>query len=121
MDAEFMAKLFHDTYEKLAPEFNYETRKASAKPWFDVPENNRKLMIAVAEKILSVQKRQTEDNCLTIDCYKNFEDATNKLYQVLIKPKGLRQRLLQWLYPELVDVANTLRECYWKGKKNEGC
>lgn len=64
MDAEFMAKLFHDTYEKLAPDFDYQTRKASAKPWFEVPENNRNLMIAVAEKILSVQKKQAEDDCI---------------------------------------------------------
>ncbi len=54
MDAEQLARLFHKTYEELAPDFNYETRKASAKPWTDVPENNRRLMIAVAERILSV-------------------------------------------------------------------
>ena len=47
-EAERIARLFHETYERLAPEFGYETRKASAKPWEEVPENNRKLMIAVA-------------------------------------------------------------------------
>ncbi len=67
MDAEFMAKLFHQIYEELAPKFNYETRKASAKPWFEVPENNKKLMIAVAERILVVQKKQTEEDCIE-DC-----------------------------------------------------
>lgn len=45
---EELAKFFHETYEKLAPEFGYKTRKASAKPWQDVPENNRHLMTAVA-------------------------------------------------------------------------
>lgn len=44
---------------------------------------------------------------------RNFENSTSKLYHVLIKPKGLRLRLLRWLYPELVDVANDLRKCYW--------
>jgi len=58
MDAEQLAMLFHKTYEELAPSFNYETRKASAKPWIEVPENNRKLMIAVAEKILFTLKEQ---------------------------------------------------------------
>lgn len=47
------------------------------------------------------------------EALKKFEDSTNKLYLVLIKPKGIRQKLLRWLYPELVDVANDLRECYW--------
>ena len=67
MDAELMAKLFHQIYEELAPEFNYETRKASAKPWFEVPENNKSLMIAVAKRILVVQKKQTEEDCVE-DC-----------------------------------------------------
>ena len=52
MDAEMLAQLFHETYERLAPEFGYETRKESAKPWAEVPEQNRKLMIAVCEEIL---------------------------------------------------------------------
>ena len=57
MKAEQLARLFHETYEELAPNFNYETRRASARPWCDVPENNRNLMIAVAEKILFMQKK----------------------------------------------------------------
>jgi len=67
MDAEQLAMLFHKTYEELAPSFNYETRKASAKPWIKVPENNRKLMIAVAEKILFKLKKQTAEDCIE-DC-----------------------------------------------------
>lgn len=51
--AEVVAQLFHETYERLAPEYNYRTRKASAVPWSQVPENNRELMIAVAEHVLS--------------------------------------------------------------------
>ena len=46
-----LAKLFHDTYERLAPAFSYKTRKASAVPWTDVPPNNKGLMIAVAHEI----------------------------------------------------------------------
>lgn len=49
---EDVARMFHETYERLAPSFGYETRKASAKPWDEVPENNRKLMIAVAGAVL---------------------------------------------------------------------
>ena len=53
MSAEQLAKDFHETYERLAPKFGYETRKDSAKPWNEVPENNRKLMTAVCAEILS--------------------------------------------------------------------
>lgn len=52
MTAEELAQLFHDTYEKLAPDYGYETRKASAVLWSDVPEPNKSLMIAVADKVL---------------------------------------------------------------------
>jgi len=49
---EQLAQLFHETYERLAPEHGYETRKASAVPWADVPANNKALMIAVAGQVL---------------------------------------------------------------------
>jgi hypothetical protein len=50
-DPETLARRFHEAYERLAPSFGYETREASAKPWAEVPENNRKLMIAVCAEI----------------------------------------------------------------------
>jgi len=51
--AEYLASLFHQYYEELAPEFGYKTREESAKPWADVPEQNKRLMIAVAEELLN--------------------------------------------------------------------
>ena len=47
-----MAQIFHEAYERLAPNFQYETRKASRVKWADIPENNRKLMTAVCEELL---------------------------------------------------------------------
>lgn len=52
MTAEHLAQLFHDNYERLAPEFGYTTRKTSAVPWHEVPEPNKSLMIAVAKNVL---------------------------------------------------------------------
>lgn len=52
-DAERVAQRFHETYERLAPDFGYQTREASAKPWADVPQQNRDLMIAVCAELLS--------------------------------------------------------------------
>lgn len=51
VDAEELAKGFHELYEALAPNFRYETREESAKPWEEVPEQNKKLMIEVCRKI----------------------------------------------------------------------
>jgi len=54
---EDVARLFHETYERLAPDFGYETRRESAVPWEDVPEQNKRLMVAVAAEILVVLAR----------------------------------------------------------------
>lgn len=51
-NAEAIAQAFHETYERLAPEHGYETRKASAVPWEQVPEQNRNLMVAVVAELL---------------------------------------------------------------------
>ncbi len=51
--AEELAQLFHETYERLAPQYGYETRKASAVPWDQVPEENKRLMVAVCDEILT--------------------------------------------------------------------
>ena len=58
MRAEILARLFHEAYEKLAPGYNYKTREASAVEWEDVPENNKKLMIAVSAEILCKYKER---------------------------------------------------------------
>lgn len=50
--AETLARRFHETYERLAPAHGYQTREASAKPWADVPAQNRSLMVAVAGELL---------------------------------------------------------------------
>lgn len=50
--AEELARAFHEVYESLAPAFGYETRNESAVPWEQVPENNRRLMVAVCGVLL---------------------------------------------------------------------
>lgn len=52
-DPESVAKLFHETYERLAPVFNYETRKPTRVPWEQVPDENKRLMIATAADVLA--------------------------------------------------------------------
>ena len=51
--AEEIARKFHEAYEDLAPSHGYETREASRKPWAEVPQNNKSLMIAVIDRLLS--------------------------------------------------------------------
>jgi hypothetical protein len=51
--AETIAQRFHEAYEELAPSHGYETREASRRPWADVPEQNKALMIAVVDQLLT--------------------------------------------------------------------
>ena len=53
-DAESVAKLFHEAYERLAPSFGYETRQATRVPWENVPERNKRLMIAATAEVLAM-------------------------------------------------------------------
>jgi len=50
--ADELARRFHDTYEKLAPDFGYKTRELSAVAWADVSYNNKQLMIATCKSLL---------------------------------------------------------------------
>lgn len=52
MTPEALARQFHETYERLATNYGYTTRRTSAVPWEEVPEPNKSLMIAVATEIL---------------------------------------------------------------------
>lgn len=51
LPAETVAQLFHEAYERLAPEHGYTTREATRVPWSDVPPSNRNLMTAVAGQV----------------------------------------------------------------------
>lgn len=58
--AEDLARLFHATYERLAPRYGYRTREESAVPWEQVPEQNRALMVAVCAELLGVAEEAGE-------------------------------------------------------------
>lgn len=58
---EELARRFHETYERLAPQFGYETRAETKQ--FDPTSANGRLMIAVAADLIEslVQKKQEPD------------------------------------------------------------
>ena len=54
--AERLARLFHETYERLAPTFFYETRPETRGPFDEVPPANPAVMVATALKILKTNQ-----------------------------------------------------------------
>ena len=55
---EELARFFHETYERLAPDHGYETRRRSAVPWEQVPADNKGLMIETAARVLDELRRR---------------------------------------------------------------
>ena len=48
-----IAQAFHETYERLAPEYGWVTQKESAMSWEDIPVENKLLMINVVAKLFN--------------------------------------------------------------------
>lgn len=63
MNAEQLAILFHDTYERLAPQFGCETRTETR--LFDSNSPNGKLMISVCQEILALLEEEYFDVVFT--------------------------------------------------------
>jgi hypothetical protein len=55
-----VAQLFHAQYELLAPKHGYTSRFPGSQ-WADLPQNNRDLMIAVAEVVLFEIRKADEE------------------------------------------------------------
>ena len=95
---EFIARAFHEAYERLAPQFGYRTREASAVPWEDVPQANRDLMVATAASVKHVvlARHVRETGCeglreaalayrdLTV-CYRTSKTPSEALFRRLAK------------------------------------
>jgi len=51
MSALELAIFFHDTYEKLAPQYGYETREDTKE--FDPESKNGRLMVATCQEVIN--------------------------------------------------------------------
>ena len=99
--AERLARLFHDTYERLAPKFGYETREETKQ--FDPESPNGKLMIAVCGEFLDWHNKQVKNAVATaeddLDQYWNKE--LDKQIEVVL---DRLDRSLNWQHTTPRDV-----------------
>lgn len=98
-DPEALARVFHETYEHLAPAHDYETRKASAKPWEEVPEKNRELMISTCASVLSRINAELVDRAKLNEQERGVRDAIVSSLQTMPGSGGVDSihRALQML------------------------
>jgi len=100
MKAVELAIIFHTIYEKLAPNFGYETRDDTK--IFDIDSQNGKLMIATCDEILKNIVTTTDDiydliqeltacldECMELNGHelpsKDYNDVIDRSYRVLGK------------------------------------
>jgi hypothetical protein len=99
MTPEQLAHLFHDTYEHLAPQFGYETRKESAKRWSEVPDQNKQLMIAVCGEIMPIIVRSYAQP----ESVKAQDEARSQVRMVLefvehfFSTRQMAKKILDWI------------------------
>ena len=103
-----LAQIFHETYERLAPQYGYETRKDSAVAWENVPAKNRALMIAVCAKIQAA--RSSKPSMVNVP-YIDGEPSREWVEKTTDLP-GLLSCLSAWRTDEATD--KDLQETYDK-------
>ncbi len=100
--AEAIARAFHDHYERLAPDFGYKTREASAVPWEDVPEANRRLMIATAAAVCAERNEPEAWDSLLVPLASHLTPAVGAALNAYAESRAIAARTPE---PELVKWA----------------
>ena len=95
-----ITKEFHDTYEKLASEYTYETREDTKV--FDINSNNGKLMYATVNEIVSPILKEN----------KQLKDNWNKLKEIVKSQSGFKKRadLKGGLWFEIDELLDKMQE-----------
>lgn len=78
-----ITKKFHDTYEKLASEYTYETREDTKV--FDINSNNGKLMYATVNEIVSPILEENQEWINLLAMFKNQQKEFIKWLEDYLK------------------------------------
>jgi hypothetical protein len=120
MDAETLARRFHETYERLAPDFGYETRPETRS--FNPKSYNGLLMIAVCGEVLAgltAQLATAQQQLATMrEALENWQNARNEMRHHLClatvaKYEAARRDVARLLteVDRLTAYADRLAEC----------
>lgn len=93
-----ITKKFHDTYEKLASEYTYETREDTKV--FDINSNNGKLMYATVNEIVSPILKENEQ----------LKDNWNKLKEFALKKQAVLFNTEYTCYSNYSNVLDKMQE-----------
>lgn len=108
-----ITKNFHDMYEKLASEYNYETREDTKV--FDINSNNGKLMYATVNEIVSPILKENKQLKMIVNEYeklnKGFKITNVQEYNIdeLLSYKKYKDNWTK--LKEYINEAN--KDLYW--------
>lgn len=109
-----ITKKFHDTYEKLASEYTYETREDTKV--FDINSNNGKLMYATVNEIVSPILKENKKLRKNAENNDKVVDKVNWENQLLKK----ENERLKYNWNELKEDLIKIRQLtFTKYNKNE--
>ena len=122
-----ITKKFHDTYEKLASEYTYETREDTKV--FDINSNNGKLMYATVNEIVSPILKENEqlkaDYGTQAQIERDMLQQENKILKEnaenndkVVDKVNWENMLLKKENQELKDNWSKLKEWVEEGMKN---
>ena len=99
-----LATLFHDTYERLAPSFGYETRPDTKR--FDPESPNGKLMVATCASVLVLLGSTREGLKAQHGTPEEFERAVWEAYTQLFITKEEADEAIRKYRGEWADARN---------------
>lgn len=102
--SEQIARQFHDTYERLASQFGYETREDTRV--FDPQSQNGRLMIAVCGEVIGKLERERNRYKSDVEVITKERDEARNMARWLDDHEAIEALLfeMQGLRDELVDV-----------------
>ena len=103
-----ITKKFHDTYEKLSKEYDYETRKETRV--FDINSSNGKLMYATVNEVIKPILEENQELREKIDKYENPEDMALMMMWCTEKVKDENEKLNKKYENAVADYEKTMFE-----------
>lgn len=102
---EHFARLFHEVYERRAPDFQWETQFASKGDWTDLPRNQRLLMLEVVGEVIQPLLDEMAEAYASRDHY--LDRTAERLAQVTrVRELADRRRPGHWyIWPHEIDSA----------------
>lgn len=107
-----ITKKFHDTYERLSKDYNYETRKATKV--FDITSNNGKLMYATVNEVVGPILNENQELKQKLESeyrdYSFLQEDNELLLSAIRELKDKQKEFIKYLEDEIKKEKEDLEQ-----------